>query len=231
MAFLTDFIAGFIDIILHLDVHLQWVIQTYDAWTYAILFVIIFSETGLIVAPFLPGDSLLFAAGTFAALGALNLPVLFLVIFSAAVIGDFLNYSIGYYVGPKIFKKEKSLLFNKAYLLRAEAFYEKHGSKTIILARFLPIIRTFAPFVAGIGKMNRFKFISYNIIGALLWCIIFILSGYYFGSLPWVKENFTIVIMAIIAVSFIPIVKEVLVSFWNKRKESAKMATGQEKKE
>src|SRR3989338_6686451 len=214
------FLTTFIDIILHLDIHLQWVIETYDVWTYAILFVVIFCETGLIVTPFLPGDSLLFAAGAFAALGSLNLSLLFLIIFIAAVLGDFVNYSIGNYVGPKIFKKEKSLLFNKDYLMKTEEFYEKHGPKTIIAARFMPIIRTFAPFVAGIGKMSWLKFVAYNIIGAILWCVVFLLGGYFFGNIEIVKENFTLVIMVIIVLSFVPVVKELLTSWWKKRKSS-----------
>ena len=212
-------ITTFIDIILHLDVHLQAVIETYDVWTYALLFVVVFCETGLIFMPFLPGDSLLFAAGAFAALGSLNLSLLFLIIFVAAVLGDFVNYSIGSYIGPKIFKKEKSLFFNKDYLLKTETFYEKHGPKTIIAARFMPIIRTFAPFVAGIGKMNWMKFVFYNIIGALLWCFLFLMAGYWFGNIQLVKDNFTIVIMGIIVISFIPVVKELVSSWLEKRKE------------
>lgn len=215
--FLQAFLSTFINLILHLDTSLQWVIQTYDTWTYAIIFIVIFCETGLIITPFLPGDSLLFAAGAFAALGSLNLAALFTLIFIAAVLGDFVNYSVGNYVGPKIFKKEKSLLFNKDYLMRTEEFYEKHGAKTIIAARFMPIIRTFAPFVAGIGKMNWLKFVAYNIVGALLWCILFLFGGYFFGNIQIVKENFTLVIMAIIVISFIPVIKEVIVGLMKKK--------------
>lgn len=221
MDWLMTFITTFIDIILHLDVHLQWVIQTYDVWTYAILFVVIFCETGLVVTPFLPGDSLLFAAGTFAAMGSLNLALLMFIIFIAAVLGDFLNYQIGHYLGPKVFTKEDSWLFNKNYLLKTEKFYEKHGAKTIIFARFIPIIRTFAPFVAGIGKMHYLKFVSYNIIGAALWCVLFILGGYFFGNLEIVKENFTLVIMIIIVISFIPAIKEA-VQHWGNKAETPK---------
>lgn len=170
--------------------------------------------------PFLPGDSLLFAAGAFAALGYLNLSLLFLIIFLAAVLGDFVNYSVGNYVGPKVFKKEKSLLFNKDYLLKTEAFYEKYGPKTIIAARFIPIIRTFAPFVAGIGKMNWLKFTVYNITGAALWCVVFLLGGYFFGNIQIVKENFTLVIMAIIVLSFVPVVKELVQRFREKKRQS-----------
>lgn len=209
----------FIDIILHLDVHLQWVIETYDMWTYALLFVVIFCETGLIVTPFLPGDSLLFAAGTFAAIGSLHLSLLFLVIFIAAVLGDFVNYQVGKYIGPKVFTKEKSWVFNKEYLERTEKFYEKHGTKTIILARFLPIIRTFAPFVAGVGKMQYLKFVTYNVVGAALWCVLFLFAGYFFGNIPIVRENFTIVIMVIIVISLIPAVKEVVQQFLEKKEE------------
>ncbi len=215
--FMQTFLTTFIDIILHLDTHLQLVIQTYDTWTYAIIFIVIFCETGLIITPFLPGDSLLFAAGAFAALGSLNLAALFAIIFVAAVLGDFVNYSIGNYIGPKIFKKEKSLLFNKEYLMRTETFYEKHGAKTIIAARFMPIIRTFAPFVAGIAKMNWLKFVAYNIIGAMLWCVVFLFAGYFFGNIQIVKENFTLVIMVIIVLSFIPVVKEVIMGLLKKK--------------
>ena len=218
---LQSFFSLFLDIILHLDVHLQWVIETYDVWTYVILFLVIFCETGLIITPFLPGDSLLFAAGAFAALGSLNLGLLFLIIFVAAVLGDFVNYQVGKYLGPKIFTKEKSFLFNKEYLQRTEKFYEKHGGKTIIFARFMPIIRTFAPFVAGMAKMQYTKFVFYNVIGALLWCVLFLGAGYFFGTLEIVKENFTLVIMIIIVVSFIPAIKEFVQHHWEKRKKKA----------
>ncbi len=219
MAGIQSLFIGFIDIILHLDTHLQSLIETYSIWVYVILFLIIFAETGLIILPFLPGDSLLFTAGAFAAIGSLDLALLFLVIAVAAVLGDFVNYTIGYHIGPKVFTKEKSLLFNKNYLVRAEDFYEKHGSKTIIIARFLPIIRTFAPFVAGIGKMKWMKFVFYNILGAILWCFIFILGGYFFGNIQMVRDHFTAVIMGIIVISFIPIAKEVIQSYLRRRKE------------
>ncbi|MEK6809579.1 MAG: VTT domain-containing protein, partial [Nanoarchaeota archaeon] len=150
MGFLETFLLTFLDIVLHLDVHLKSIIETYDLWTYAFLFLVIFCETGLIFTPFLPGDSLLFAAGAFAAIGSLNIALVFLLIFIASVLGDFVNFNVGKYLGPRIFKKERSLLFNKDYLIHTEQFYEKYGSKTIIAARFIPIIRTFAPFVAGI---------------------------------------------------------------------------------
>ncbi|HLC77568.1 MAG TPA: DedA family protein [Candidatus Nanoarchaeia archaeon] len=220
MVFLETFWITFSDIILHLDVHLQAIIDTYHLWTYAILFVVIFCETGLIFTPFLPGDSLLFTAGAFAAIGSLNLSLVFLVIFVAAVIGDLVNYNVGKHLGPKIFKREKSLLFNKEYLVHTEKFYEKYGEKTIIAARFIPIIRTFAPFVAGIGKMKPLTFAFYNIIGALLWCALFILGGYFFGNIPFVKEHFNIVILAIVVISFMPVVKG-LWHIWKEKKNKS----------
>ncbi|MBS3127616.1 DedA family protein [Candidatus Woesearchaeota archaeon] len=222
MVTFTSFFLTFIDILLHLDTHLQWVIQTYDVWTYALLFLVIFCETGLIIAPFLPGDSLLFAAGTFAALGSLDLALLFFVLFTAAVLGDFVNYSTGRYMGPRIFKKEDSFFFHKDYLLHTEQFYESHGPKTIILARFMPVIRTFAPFVAGIGKMKRTLFVFYNVLGALLWCVVFILGGYYFGLLPFVQEHFTLVLLLIIFLSFLPLFKALFSAWRSKRKEKIK---------
>ncbi|MDP3698540.1 MAG: DedA family protein [Nanoarchaeota archaeon] len=217
MSFLETFLITFVDIVLHLDIHLQAVIDTYHLWTYAILFLVIFCETGLIFTPFLPGDSLLFTAGAFAAIDSLSLSLVFLVIFAAAVIGDLVNYNVGKRLGPRIFRKEKSLLFNKDYLVRTETFYEKHGPKTIIAARFIPIIRTFAPFVAGMGKMNPFTFAFYNIIGALAWCGLFIWGGYLFGNIPLVKEHFNWVIIGIVVISFLPVIKAVLHSWWKKR--------------
>ena len=219
MSFLETFLLTFLDIVLHLDVHLKSIIETYDLWTYAFLFLVIFCETGLIFTPFLPGDSLLFAAGAFAAIGSLNIALVFLLIFIASVLGDFVNFNVGKYLGPIIFKKEKSLLFNKDYLIHTEQFYEKYGSKTIIAARFIPIIRTFAPFVAGIGKMNRLTFIFYNIVGALLWCLLFILGGYFFGNITFVKEHFNWVVIGIVMISFAPVVKVILHRLWKKRKK------------
>ena len=220
MAFIETFILTFLDIILHLDVHLQAIIDTYHLWTYAILFIVIFCETGLIFTHFLPGDSLLFTAGAFAAIGSLNITLVFLVIFIAAVLGDFVNFNVGKYLGPKIFKKEKSLLFNRDYLLHTEKFYEKHGKKTIIAARFIPIIRTFAPFVAGIGRMNPLTFAFYNIVGAVLWCVLFILGGYFFGNITFVKEHFNIVILVIVVISFMPVVKGLWHIWINKKQKS-----------
>lgn len=219
MGFIETFLISFADIILHLDIHLKAIIETYDLWTYAILFLVIFCETGLIFTPFLPGDSLLFAAGAFAALGSLNIAVVFLIIFMAAVLGDFVNFNVGKFLGPRIFKKEKSILFNKEYLVHTQQYYEQHGKKTIIAARFIPIIRTFAPFVAGMGKMNPITFAFYNILGALVWCVFFILGGYFFGNISFVKEHFNWVIIGIVIFSFIPVVKELLHSWWRRRKE------------
>jgi membrane-associated protein len=207
-----DIVTYFIDLFLHLDKHLSVVIQTYGTWTYLLLFFIIFMETGFVVTPFLPGDSLLFAAGTFAspALGsALNIWVLYLLMILAAVAGDTVNYWIGHFVGPRAFSGEVRFL-KKEYLERTEAFYQKHGGKTIVLARFVPIIRTFAPFVAGVGKMSYPHFISYNIIGGIAWVSLFTWVGYFFGNLSFVKENFSFVVLAIIFISILPAVIEVL---------------------
>ncbi len=209
-----------IEIMLHIDKYLQIIVNEYSTAAYFLLFLVVFFETGLVVAPFLPGDSLLFAAGALAAIGSFKLSLLFLVIFLAAVLGDTLNYHIGKYIGPRVFKKESSLFFNKEYLLRAQKFYEKHGKKTIILARFIPIIRTFAPFVAGIGTMSYRTFLAYNVIGALMWCALFIFSGFFFGNIPWVKENFGLFILAIIFVSLMPLFKEIIMHLWHKRKNN-----------
>lgn len=205
-----EFLSKIIDFIIHLDTHLSDLIQTYGLWTYLILFVVIFCETGLVVTPFLPGDSLIFAAGTFAARGDLKVGWLFLVLAAAAVIGDTVNYWIGKIIGPKIFHKEKTRFFKKEYLDRTHGFYEKYGAETIIIARFVPIIRTFAPFVAGIGRMSYLKFISYNVIGGVGWVAIFTFGGYFFGNIPFVKNNFSIVIIAIILISLVPAVLEFL---------------------
>jgi membrane-associated protein len=203
-----EFLRSVLDFALHLDKHLSALIQQFGAWTYAILFAVIFVETGLVVMPFLPGDSLLFAAGTFAALGAFDLGWLLLVLAAAAVIGDTVNYWIGHFVGPKVFTREKSRFFKKEYLDRTHAFYEKHGGKTIIIARFVPIIRTFAPFVAGIGRMSYGRFIAFNVIGGVGWVVLLVGAGYFFGNIPFVKANFSLAILAIILVSTLPIAVE-----------------------
>jgi len=199
-----DFITHVIDLFLHLDVHLHDVIISYGSWTYAILFFIIFCETGLVATPILPGDSLLFAAGTFASLGSLDPHWLFVLLTGAGILGDSVNYWIGVRVGPKIFHREDVRFLNKQHLVRAHAFYERYGGKTIIIARFIPIIRTFAPFVAGIGKMTYSRFLTFNVVGAVLWVGIFVYGGYFFGNIPIVRQNFTLVIVAIIILSITP---------------------------
>ncbi len=209
-----EVIKFLIDFVLHMDEHLSLIISNYGVWTYCILFLIIFLETGFVITPFLPGDSLLFAAGSFAALGALNPVYLFIFLSIAAVLGDTINYSIGAYIGPRAFSGEIKYL-KKEHLDRTSEFYDKHGGKTIILARFIPIIRTFAPFVAGIGTMTYSHFILYNVIGGISWVAIFIFGGFYFGNLPFVRDNFEIVIFTIIFISFIPPVLE----FFKARKE------------
>ncbi len=201
------------EIIIHLDKYLQEIVNEYSIMTYIFLFLIIFFETGIVITPFLPGDSLLFVAGALAATGSFKIEILFLIIFVAAIIGDTLNYYIGKFIGPKIFKKESSIFFHKEYLVKAQKFYEKYGKKTIILARFIPIIRTFAPFVAGIGVMPYNIFLTYNIFGALLWCSLFIFGGYLFGNIPLVKENFGLFILAIIFISLLPLLKEFYIHF------------------
>lgn len=204
-----DLLPRIIDLFLHLDHHLGQLISQYGTWTHLILFLIVFCETGLVVTPFLPGDSLLFAAGTFAALGALDLWLVILLLIIAAIAGDTLNYWVGSYVGPRAFRGDIRFL-RKEYLDRTHAFYEKHGGKTIILARFVPIIRTFAPFVAGVGAMSYPKFLVYNVVGAVLWVGLFVLGGFFFGNIPAVRKNFTLVILAIIAISVLPIAVEAL---------------------
>jgi len=199
-----EMITTFIDMFMHLDTHLDLIIREYGMWTHAILFLIIFCETGLVITPLLPGDSLLFAVGTFAALGSLDLKLLTISLSIAAIAGDTVNYWIGYFVGPKVFSKEKSRFFNRDYLDRTHRFYERYGGKTIIIARFIPILRTFAPFVAGIGRMTYLRFILYNIVGGVAWIGAFLLGGYFFGALPFVKQNFSLVILAIIVISMLP---------------------------
>jgi len=202
-----EWLKFLIDLFLHLDKHLSTVIQNYGTLTYLLLFFIIFMETGFVVTPFLPGDSLIFAAGTFAGLGSLNLSILFIILSLAAIAGDTANYWIGHYIGPRAFSGEIRFL-KKEYMDRTHAFFEKHGGKTIILARFIPIIRTFAPFVAGIGAMTYGKFIVYNIIGGLSWVALFTFLGYFFGGLEIVQNNFSLVVIAIILLSVMPGVYE-----------------------
>ncbi|TSA25881.1 MAG: DedA family protein [Ignavibacteriales bacterium] len=198
-----EFLQYLIDLFLHLDKHLNEIINQYGTLTYAILFLIVFAETGFVFTPFLPGDSLLFAAGTFAALGSLNVHYLFFLLSIAAIIGDTVNYWIGHYIGPKLFAKNSRFL-KEEYLDRTHKFFEKYGGKTIIIARFVPIVRTFAPFVAGVGAMTYSKFILFNIVGGVLWCALFVYGGFFFGNLPFIKNNFSVVIIAIILISVLP---------------------------
>lgn len=199
-----DIILYFIDFFIHLDKYLPVIIESFGIWAYVIVFIVIFCETGLVVTPFLPGDSLLFALGTLAALGALHIEVLLILLCVAAIAGDSVNYAIGNYIGPRVFHFDDSRFFKKKYLLKTHEFYEKHGGKTIIIARFMPFIRTFAPFVAGVGAMSYSKFILFNITGGIAWVFLFLLGGYFFGNIPAVKSNFTIVIGAIIIISVMP---------------------------
>ena len=202
-----NFLKNFIDFILHLDKYLGVIIQNYGTLTYFILFAIILAETGFVVTPFLPGDSLLFAAGSFAAAGSLSALTVFAVVAIAAILGDTINYSIGKFLGAKAFEKHPKI-FKKEYLEKTQNFYSKYGNRAIVLARFVPIVRTFAPFVAGVGKMNYLNFLVYNVIGGIVWTALFVFSGYYFGNLRIVKDNFSIVIIAIIILSFMPILWE-----------------------
>jgi membrane-associated protein len=202
-----DLLRQIVDVFLHLDRHLADVIGSYGIWTYLLLFLIVFCETGLVVTPFLPGDSLLFAAGTFAALGSLSPWALFAVLSAAAILGDTANYWIGKLIGPRAFTGTVRFL-KQEHLRKTEVFYEKHGRKTIILARFVPIIRTFAPFVAGVGSMNYPVFLAYNVVGGLAWVALCVFSGYFFGNIPAVKRNFSVAIIVIIAISMIPLALE-----------------------
>jgi membrane-associated protein len=200
---MLDIILWFVDFVLHLDVHLGALIQQYGLLVYAILFLIIFAETGLVFAPILPGDSLLFAAGAFAAIGSLDIFALFILLATAAIIGDTVNYWIGHYLGRELIRR-KSRLVNKEYLDRTKKFYDKHGGITIVIARFVPIIRTFAPFLGGLGAMKYRKFILYNIIGGIAWVSLFLFAGFFFGNIPLVKDNFSVIIIAIIVISLVP---------------------------
>ena len=205
-----EVVHWFVDFLLHLDQHLAEVIQQYGAYTYGLLFLIVFLETGLVVTPLLPGDSLLFAAGSFAGLGALRLWPLFFLLCAAAILGDTVNYAIGAYLGPRVFHFPKSRFFNPEHLKKTHDFYEKYGGKTIIIARFVPIIRTFAPFVAGMGAMSYPRFLTYNVVGGVLWVSACVFAGYFFGNLPFIKRNFSLVIIAIVAISLLPAVVEYL---------------------
>src|SRR5258708_9806311 len=209
-----DFVKIVVDLILHLDVHLKAIILQYGAWTYALLFFVIFMETGFVVTPVLPGDSLIFAAGTFAALGSLNLWLLLAFLATAAVVGDSVNYWIGYFVSERAYHTR---WIKKEYLDRTHAFFQKHGGKTVFLARFVPIIRTFAPFVAGIGKMPYSYFFSYNVLGGIVWVAVFTCAGYFFGNIPVIRDHFSLVIIVIILISLVPMVIEAL----KLRRESA----------
>jgi membrane-associated protein len=195
-----DLIAQLIDFILNVDVHLQAFVATYGAWVYALLFLIVFVETGLVVMPFLPGDSLLFVVGTLAGAGLLSLPLVIVLLLVAAIVGDQVNYSIGRYVGPAVWKWEQTRWFNRRAFEQAHAFYERYGGITIVLARFMPFIRTFAPFVAGVAEMDRAKFTGYNVLGAVLWVVGLTVAGYLFGNLPWVQEHLSKIIWALIIV-------------------------------
>jgi membrane-associated protein len=210
----VEILSAFIDLVLHLDRHLLALTQEYGVWVYAILFMIVFLETGVVVTPFLPGDSLLFVAGTLAAAGELNVHMLAAILIVAAILGDSLNYSIGRFLGPKVFRFEDTRFFKRAYLEKTQAFFDRHGGKTIIIARFVPIIRTYAPFVAGIGSMKYPRFLLFNVSGALLWVISLTYAGYFFGNLPIIKNNLTIVILSIIFISILP----GLIEFWRARR-------------
>ncbi|MCX5638280.1 MAG: DedA family protein [Planctomycetota bacterium] len=203
-------IGSFVDFILHLDKHLNYILESYGVWCYLLFFVIIFAETGLVVTPFLPGDSLLFALGTFAATGSLKVAWLFVVLSAAAVLGDSANYAIGKYFGLMILKREGAWFLKKEHIERTHRFYEKYGAKSIVLARFVPIVRTFAPFIAGVGKMTYFRFFSYNVVGGILWVSLFLFGGFFFGNIPVIKRNFTLTIFAIIIISILPAVIEVI---------------------
>lgn len=212
-----ELLLYFFDIILHLDKHLALLVQQYGTWIYVILFAIIFSETGFVVTPFLPGDSLLFVAGAVAAVGDMDLGLLIGVLILAAVLGNSLNYGIGRYLGPKVFQWPDSRFFNRVALDKTHAFYDRHGGKTIVLSRFLPLFRTFAPFVAGIGAMDWRRFTAFNLAGGVLWVVSLTLAGYWFGNLPLIRNNLSLVVVGIVVISLVP----VLVGWWKHRQEVA----------
>lgn len=205
-----ELLAPLIDLVIHFDDHLQALVANYGAWAYLILFLIVFCETGLVVTPFLPGDSLLFVAGAIAAAGGMNIHLLLLLLFIAAVLGDAVNYGVGHYLGPRVFRSTQSRWLNPRHLRRAHAFYERHGGKTIIIARFVPVVRTYAPFVAGAASMSYPRFALYNVTGAALWVISLGYAGYFFGNIPVVRDNLTLVIIVIIIVSILPGIVEYL---------------------
>lgn len=211
-----ELLTGFLDLLLHLDRHLLWVLQHYGLWIYALLFLIVFVETGLVVAPFLPGDSLLFVAGALAAAGGLDVFAVGGLLIVAAILGDSLNYTIGKYLGPKVFQRPDGRFFKREHLDRTHAFYDRHGGKTVVIARFVPIVRTFAPFVAGIGRMPYPRFLAYNVGGAVLWVVSLVGAGYFFGNVPFIKNNLTAVILGIIVLSLVP----VFVETWRHRRRS-----------
>lgn len=207
-------LSGFLDLVLHLDQHLRDLALNYGPWVYAVLFGIIFFETGLVVTPFLPGDSLLFVAGTVAAAGELDIHLMVLLLIAAAIAGDSLNYAIGHYLGPRVFRFDDSRFFKRAYVERTHAFFERHGGKAIILARFVPIVRTYAPFVAGIGAMHYRRFLMFNVTGAVLWVALLAYAGFFFGNLTWVRNNLTAVILGIVVLSIMP----GIVEYWRARR-------------
>jgi len=209
-----EVLGSLLDVLLHLDRHLSDVIQLYGIWTYLILFLIVFCETGLVVTPFLPGDSLLFAVGAFAAIGALDLWLVMLLLALAAILGDSVNYAVGARLGPRVFRGEAGRFLNRRHLERTHEFYERYGPKTIVIARFVPIVRTFAPFVAGIGRMRYGRFLFYNVAGGLLWIVSLVMGGYLFGNIPMVRRNFSLVVFAIIGLSILPAVIEL----WRQRR-------------
>jgi membrane-associated protein len=217
----VELLAQFIDIVLHLDKHLEALLAQYGVWLYAILFVIIFAETGLIVTPFLPGDSLLFVAGALAAVSSdsFDINILMALLVTAAILGDGVNYRVGRWFGPKVFRWEDSRFFSRAAFNKAHEFYETHGGKTIVIARFLPFVRTYVPFVAGVAEMTPARFTLFNVIGAFVWVVSLCLAGYWFGNLPWVKSNLTLVILAIIGLSLMP-----MVVAWVRHKLAARVA-------
>ena len=208
-----------LDIILHLDVHLVAWVEAYGVWIYAILFAIIFSETGFVVTPFLPGDSLLFVAGAIAATGAMNVHLLAALLIAAAILGNSVNYAIGRWLGKTFFRDRGSKWLNPAHLDKAHAFYERHGGKAIVISRFLPIVRTYVPFVAGLGGMHAARYTAYNVAGGVLWVASLCYAGYFFGNIPWVKKNLTLIIVGIILVSVVPVAWA-----WLKSRGAAKSA-------